>query len=101
MQLQPFLLYINLALKILTGQEFGSQISLVVVDMNCIMETYLNGRRPLLEDNLCWKMTFQGVLERSRYSRRLRFGMLTSIFSGSAQPASINEHFCLYAPFSF
>ena len=49
------------SLKILTGQEFGSQISLNIVDevieVDEVDEGNISGRLPFVEDNLRWKMT--------------------------------------------
>ena len=69
-QLQPFLPYTQIRLpKILTGQDFGCQISLNIVDWVSEVDELDEGNMwkmtfgktgPLVKDDLRWKTTFGG-----------------------------------------
>ena len=48
------------SLKILTGQEFGSQISLNIVDEVIKVDELDECNMLHVEDSLLWKMTFGG-----------------------------------------
>ena len=57
-QLQPFLPFLNLPLK--HFYHTGIWLSNIIIGHEFCVETYMDGRQPLMEDNLAWKTTFDG-----------------------------------------
>ena len=77
LQLQTFLPYVNSTLKY--SYRTGILLSNFITGQESVTETYFAGRQPLMENNLCWRMTLdgrqpsmkdnlRGSLQGSRYS---------------------------------